>query len=340
MCAGWGECHIGVYRREFRDGRDMLGEVPGHPIDPSVGVIRIDDLDGNPIATVFRYSCHPVTIGPRSAVASADYPGAARRVIEQSLGGLALFLQGCGGNINPAAGMGYEIDCRDTKNRVGMTLGGEVLKVAADINTLRRPGTRRTLGNVPNILFTPWEPVEDDALLTIEVTEQVVPLDYIDLPSPAEAEAFRARWQQTLAERRQHASQEWEIRVAEKYEDWSRVLVDAVRHGHPTCDLFVQVMRIGDIVIAGMNAEVFFETGLAIRSRSPFKHTFVLGYTNGTIGYLPRAEDYPPDGWRVDTPYAVPDLIFQVHPQPVALRPDSEQRAVEGTLAAITQLAK
>ena len=92
---------IGVYRRENQDGHDVLGEVPDHPIDPSVGVIGVDDLDGNPIATVFRYSGHPVTIGGRSVVASTDYPGPAREVLERNLGGLAVFLQGCGGNINP-----------------------------------------------------------------------------------------------------------------------------------------------------------------------------------------------------------------------------------------------
>ena len=132
---GWGESTIGVYRRETRDGRDVLGEVPDHPVDTSVGVIRVDDLDGNAIAVVFRYSCHPVTMGPRSAVVSSDFPGVARRVVEHSIGGLALFLQGGGGNVNPRAGMGLELDCRDTKNRVGLELGGEVVKVAAGIRT-------------------------------------------------------------------------------------------------------------------------------------------------------------------------------------------------------------
>ena len=81
--SGWGESAIGVYRRELRDGRDVLGEVPDHPIDTSVGVIRVDDLDGNPIAIVFRYSAHPVTVGSRSQVASSDYPGPAREVLER-----------------------------------------------------------------------------------------------------------------------------------------------------------------------------------------------------------------------------------------------------------------
>ena len=74
-------------------------------------------------------------MGPRSAVVSSDFPGVARRVVEHSIGGLALFLQGGGGNVNPRAGMGLELDCRDTKNRVGLELGGEVVKVAAGIRT-------------------------------------------------------------------------------------------------------------------------------------------------------------------------------------------------------------
>ena len=128
------------------------------------------------------------------------------------------------------------------------------------------------------------------------------------------------------------------MRVAEKYEDWARLLVEASDRGAATCDLFVQALRIGDVVIAGLDAEVFFESGLEIRSRSSLPDTFVLGCTNGTIGYLPRAEDHPPAGWDLRARYAVPDLIFQVHPHPVALHPGSERRAVEATLALIESL--
>ena len=149
-------------------------------------MIRIDDLDGGPIATL---SASPPTRSPSAApslVASSDYPGAAREVIERNLGGLALFLQGCGGNINPSVGIGYEVDCRDTKNRVGLELGGEALKVAANIRTNRRPGERKPLGNVPNILFTPWEPVGARRAATSRRPNHI-PLDFIELPSLDEA---------------------------------------------------------------------------------------------------------------------------------------------------------
>lgn len=118
-----------------------------------------------------------------------------------------------------------------------------------------------------------------------------------------------------------------------------RQLVAAVEHGHPTCELDVQVLRVNDIVIAGMNVETLFETGLEIKARSPFEDTFVLGYTNGLVSYLPRAEDHPDGGWRLDASYAVPDLIPQAWGLPVILHPDSEQRAVNLTLRLIERVA-
>jgi hypothetical protein len=339
MGTGWGESRIGVYRREVRDGRDVLGEVPDHPIDRSVGVIRVDDLEGNPIATLFRFSAHPVTVGPRSQIASADYPGPARDVVEGSLGGLALFLQGCGGNINPAVGIGYEIDCRDTKNRVGMELGGEVLKVAAGIRTNRRAGERRLLGTVPNILFTPWEPVDGETCTFLGAAEDVIQLEYVELPTLDRARAIHEHWQRELDDRLARDAQTWEIRFAKKYESWSRSLVQAVEDGHPTCDLRAHAIRINDVVLIGIDAEVFFETGQDIRSRSRFPDTLVLGYTNGLVAYLPRADDYPDGGWDIDASYAVPDLMPQAWQLPAAFAPASADRAVELAVGLIERLS-
>ena len=163
-------------------------------------------------------------------------------------------------------------------------------------------------------------------------------LDYVELPTRAEAEALRAHWSAEVERRHHEDAQEWEQRVAEKYADWADVLCEAVELGNPTCDLYLQAIRVGDLAVLGMNGEMFFETGLEIRSRSPFPETFALGYTNGTIGYLPRAEDYPEGGWRLDEAYAVPDLIFQVHPHPVALHPSSERRIVDASLSLLGRL--
>ena len=88
-----------------------------------------------------------------------------------------------------------------------------------------------------------------------------------------------------------------------------------------------------------MNVETFFETGLAIREASPAAYTFVLGYTNGLMAYLPREEDFPPGGWRLDGDYAVPDMLPQFFPfQLVQLCPDAEARARQGAIDLVQQL--
>ena len=131
------------------------------------------------------------------------------------------------------------------------------------------------------------------------------------------------------------------MRAAQKYEHWARNLVAAVEHGHPTLDLGLQALRVNDIVIAAMNVETFFETGLEIRARSPLPDTFVLGYTNGSMAYLPRALDYPKGGWKLGASYALPDQLPQFYPhQVIALHPDAEQRALDATLALIRQLTE
>jgi len=78
-----------------------------------------------------------------------------------------------------------------------------------------------------------------------------------------------------------------------------------------------------------MSAEVFSPTTAAVRERSPFAQTIVLGYTNGTLCYLPRTGDYPPDGWSIHTRYRIPDLVFQAYGLPTGLAPTSEARVVD-----------
>ncbi|MCW5852896.1 MAG: hypothetical protein KIT87_22695, partial [Anaerolineae bacterium] len=58
--AGAGTCRININRRDRRpDGRVITGRSWEGPVDPTVGVVRIDDLAEEPIATLVHYSCHP-----------------------------------------------------------------------------------------------------------------------------------------------------------------------------------------------------------------------------------------------------------------------------------------
>lgn len=104
---GHGEVREGHNRRKvlpdgtvemFWTNRDR---VPTSPLDYSLGVIRVETTGGDTIATLVNFQCHPVVLGPENLHISADYPGVLTRVVEESLGGQCMFLQGAAGNINP-----------------------------------------------------------------------------------------------------------------------------------------------------------------------------------------------------------------------------------------------
>lgn len=75
--------------------------VPNGPTDPQIGVIRVDDSDGNPIAVLANFAAHPTTVGDDDALAvSADYPGYFYKEIERLYGAgcVAMFANGAQGN--------------------------------------------------------------------------------------------------------------------------------------------------------------------------------------------------------------------------------------------------
>ncbi len=89
------------------DGRvemmwDNPKRIPTTPIDPTVGFIRVEDLEGKPRAFLVHYACHPVgTMG--AGFVSRDFPGATVDYIEEQLGPdcLGMFLQGASGDLDP-----------------------------------------------------------------------------------------------------------------------------------------------------------------------------------------------------------------------------------------------
>jgi hypothetical protein len=60
----------------------------------------------------------------------------------------------------------------------------------------------------------------------------------------------------------------------------------------------VQVLRIGEIALAGLPGEVFVEYGLKIKKESPFPRTFVIGLANDWIGYVPTARAFQEGGYE------------------------------------------
>ena len=129
---GWGEgyAEAAVDRRDQTAGRPEVVVPSRGATDPSLPVLRIDRPDGAPLAVVYRYSAHPTVLTGDSRVISADWPGEARRVIEEALGCTAFYVEGTAGN-QSAAWRGGD----DALRRMGGAVGGEVVKVADRIET-------------------------------------------------------------------------------------------------------------------------------------------------------------------------------------------------------------
>ncbi len=74
--------------------------IPFGPVDPEVGVIKIEDAQGRARAIVMNYACHADVVCQNYAI-SADFPGAATQKVEEAFGNNlhCLFVQGAGGNI-------------------------------------------------------------------------------------------------------------------------------------------------------------------------------------------------------------------------------------------------
>ena len=63
----------------------------------------------------------------------------------------------------------------------------------------------------------------------------------------------------------------------------------------------VQALRVGDLYFAAHAAELFSTLGLNLRRRWGHDDLFVLGYSNGVIGYLPDAHDITRRGYGAYT---------------------------------------
>jgi neutral ceramidase len=69
-----------------------------------------------------------------------------------------------------------------------------------------------------------------------------------------------------------------------------------------TVPVTITAAHIGDdVAFISFNVEMLTEIGMAIKSGSPFKHTFVITHCNGSSGYLAPAELYKEGGYEINS---------------------------------------
>jgi neutral/alkaline ceramidase-like enzyme len=304
LAAGKGSCEINVNRRlKLESGRVVLGKNWSGPVDHTVRVVRFDDLEENPVATLLHYACHPTIMAWQCLVATPDYPGAARQIVEQQLGGHCLFLQGATGNVGPRAG--YTGDPRIYR-REGKVLGLEGAKIATGIRTRSRRDRLVSVieSGAPIALY------EEEAIETkspvLRVFSRWLKLPVAQFRLLEELESQATEFRKQLMDLQNHGTDE-EIRAARAKATQAGMRAENARlyQGKTHIDWQLQGIRIDSVALLSIPGEPFSETNQRIVEGSPFADTLFSGYSNGGFGYLPISSAYEDGGYEVDvSPFA------------------------------------
>lgn len=288
------------------------------PIDPQIGVLRLDTESGDVLAVVYNFACHPIQGVPGGAN-TADMTGIASDVIEQNLsdGAVALFVQGCAGDINP-------IDYKDVDHpRHAQTLGN--LLGLSTLAAVRKIKTQpdATLRVVNETLPLPRADVAQRIVEMQAERERLVnsltgtslnlktflPL-IVKYRLSAEFPSYyshrylhdkaigRDDLRQLDIENRKNMSRyidnihtmEQITRVNTNMRLLRKHQADLVDGGKRMIDVELVGLRVGDFVMTTFPGELTVQIGMNIKQASPHPNTFVAGYTNGYIYYAPTAE--------------------------------------------------
>ena len=295
--AATGECNININRRPAdADGRLFTGRNWNGYVDPEVLVLGFDDAEGRPIATILHYACHPTVLGPENKLLSPDYPGHARRVVEETVGGLCLFLQGSAGNQGPVHGFLGDVE---VARKQGKILGLAAASVRMQIDPFQRE--ERLIEIVPSGadlgMYEDIPVGEPDS--TLRVTNRFIDLPAGDFPPEEEAQRIADGKQAELLAARE-GGDDATIKTAVMAAKRANFTVTNTQTAHGgTVNIRVQAMRIGSTVLIGLPLEPFAEFAADMRRQSPAPLTGFAGYSNGLLGYMPTVAAYEEGGYEV-----------------------------------------
>lgn len=283
------------------------------PIDPDIGLLRLDKPDGTPVAVVFQFACHPIMALPDGSN-TADLSGFAARVIEDSLGGTALFLQGCGGDINPirykdtthprdAEPLGTLLGTSALKALRGMQgKPSATLKIYQEKILLPRADLIRDIARLEgeqNRLVASFKGTSLDlkGFLQLQARQKLSP-EFPSAPSHQylhEKKLGRADLEKTDTVNRQNLQAY--IDNIHTMEELTRVQANLAllrRHQKENQEagmrpLAVEVMglRVGEFCLVTFPGELTVEIGLGLKKAANKPNCHVSGYTNGYIYYTP-----------------------------------------------------
>lgn len=245
------------------------------PSDKTVAVLTFKSLSGEPIAIYYNYAMHANTMFMSGAI-SADFPGETSKYIEEYYGNdmIALFSSGAAGDQNPISSQPME----------------EV--ASAKTNALLASGKAK---NFEEAIMMAGFGGESDVKIDAKA---------LDRQSKMIASLGQILGEEVLqvSKKPQHALAKISIySTAEMITCPGRTRTNTGREGAPgtyedgdTVNIKLSLLRIGDIAIAGVNAEVYNIIAQRLKKESPLTNTIFSSITNGASnsGYIPSDDAF------------------------------------------------
>jgi neutral ceramidase len=280
---------LGINRRLMRPHRQIqLAANHSGPADTGVSTLGAYRANGTPIAFIMNYPCHGVVLCEDNLLYSRDWPGFAMDEIETAAASarsprpISIFIQGATGNIDPRSRGNLEV-----AEEHGRAMGRgafDALEHAPSI-TDARIAARRIAVNLK------LKDLSDDLAIARDCAAQT----QVSLDNHRSGDGYQLK-----RLRDHHAQSRAALTALEALEEQNRRdrRVDMTR-----CELAtaMTLVTVGNLAIVGIPGELFVELGLALKANPSFTQTFVAGYCNDLIGYIPTRAAFPEGGYEVDT---------------------------------------
>lgn len=272
---GTGVSYINVNRNIIDPKTKRWWEGPNYdgPSDKTVAVVKFETLSGDPIAVYYNYAMHGVTVGQLDLV-SGDAPGTTSKYIEDSFDDkiVALWSSGAAGDQNPIY-FQQTFDLRDIRIK-------DYAKRGIDISNAMPPGGQGLNKKDPTVIK-----------LMNQQKQMILSMG------------------QFLGEEVMHVMRgmdrmETGVQIEARQENVScpgRERTDTGRAGYPgtykdaaPVEIRLGLLKLGDIMIGAVNAEVFNLIAQRLKKESPYARTMMATLTNGSArsGYIPNDEAY------------------------------------------------
>lgn len=292
MSAGAGRYSLGTNRRLMRtDG--TIQNAPNYTgtTETDLKTVAFYEATGEeaPVAALINYPCHGVVLCEDNLLYSRDWPGYAVDVVakvcnndEPHIPAIGLFVQGASGNIDPSQRGSFE--------------SAEMSGVIAAYTALEALDNASAAADLP--ILTRRIPLRlklRDLSAKIAIAQANLRQTEVSLANHGRVGGYHEK---RLKDQHQRSIDE--LRALEALEEANRKdrrVDQATRELHT----HLTILGIGEVGFVGIPGELFVELGMAIKSNSYFKHTFVMGYCNDLAGYFPTREAYELGGYEVET---------------------------------------